>query len=203
MFLVERIASPPRWMRKNSEFRLQTDRSVAHPYSTTAAAPAAVADGKLLHTRTLAQHSEYHHGRCPSSSGLCGVVDRELRFEGVEDAFWTRIMWQAVLILFPLSQVQRLRHYKQQQCQHQCCQLGLERLSIDHPDIKSSKCSEQQPGQDQVGQAAVDPENKVQQQLAGELQIRWFEVQQQQKIQQAWLWGVQEKHGRWWVVAGM
>jgi hypothetical protein len=101
-------------MRKNSEFRLQTDRSVAHPHSTTAAAPAAVADGKLLHTRTLAQHSEYHHGRCPSSSALCGVVDRELRFEGVEDAFWTRIMWKAVLILFPLSQVQRLRHNKVQ-----------------------------------------------------------------------------------------
>ncbi len=94
-------------------------------------------------------------------------------------------------------------YLQQQQCQHQCCQLGLERLSVDHPDIKSSKCSEQQPGQDQVGQAAVDPENKVQQQLAGKLKIRWFEVQQQQKIQQAWLWGVQEKHGRWWVVAGM
>jgi hypothetical protein len=92
---------------------------------------------------------------------------------------------------------------QQQQCQRQCCQLGLERLSVDHPDIKSSKCSEQQPGQDQVGEAAVDPENKVQQQLAGELKIRWFEVQQQQKIQQPWLWGVQEKHGRWWVVAGM
>jgi hypothetical protein len=30
-----------------------------------------------------------------------------------------------------------------------------------------------------------------------------LKVQQQQKIQQAWLWGVQEKHGRWWVVAGM
>jgi len=92
---------------------------------------------------------------------------------------------------------------QQQQCQRQCCQLGLERLSVNHPYIKSSKCSEQQPGQDQVGQAAVDPENKVQQQLAGELKIRWFEVQQQQKIRQAWLWGVQEKHGRWWVVAGM
>lgn len=64
---------------------------------------------------------------------------------------------------------------QQQQCQRQCCQLGLERLSVDHPDIKSSKCSEQQLGQDQVGQAAVDPENKVQQQLASKLKIRWFE----------------------------